>query len=121
MNITLTFCILFSTILTSLVASGGVGGGGVVNIPQGKDRETYHLGKAVYNRELDLVAVDEKTKKAQADLLESLQGLLPNTEKRRVNLSELAGKLNDEQLKALEYFVGIRFNVKTPNKEKPSP
>ncbi|TGM19056.1 hypothetical protein EHQ82_10975, partial [Leptospira selangorensis] len=47
--------ILGTLILTnSIFASGGIGGGGIANIPQGQDREKYHLGKAIFNQELSL-------------------------------------------------------------------
>jgi len=105
--------LLLSFLLPSfLLASGGFGGGGVAQVPQGKDREKYHLGKAVYNLETEIGALDTKKEKEQLDRLEYLQGSLPNSEKQRVNLLALAGKLKPEELEALEYFVSVRFNVK---------
>jgi hypothetical protein len=97
-------------------ASGGFGGGGVGQIPQGNDREKFHLGKSVFNQEIELSTVDKGKEAAQSERLDYLQGSLPNIEKRRVNLPDLAGKLTDEQLDALEYFVSIRFNVKLEKK-----
>ncbi len=97
-------------------ASGGFGGGGVGQIPQGQDREKFHLGKSIYNQEIELGVLDKTKETAQAERLDYLQGSLPNTEKRRVNLSDLAGKLSDEQLSALEYFISIRYNVKLEKK-----
>lgn len=85
-------------------------------IPQGNDREKFHLGKSVFNQEIELSAVDKAKEVVQSERLDYLQGSLPNTEKRRVNLPDLAGKLTDEQLDALEYFVSIRFNVKLEKK-----
>ncbi len=96
---------------TTIIASGG-SAGGISQIPQGKDREKYHLGKAIYNSEITLGSVSSSVEKEQLDKLEFLQGSIPNTEKRRVNLPELAGKLSNEQLEALEYFISIRFNIK---------
>jgi hypothetical protein len=113
-NIYIWLLLIFFTLnflTTSIVASGG-SGGGISQIPQGKDREMYHLGKAVYNSEITLGSVISSVEKLQLDKLEFLQGSIPNTEKRRVNLPELAGKLSNEQLEALEYFISIRFNVK---------
>lgn len=104
--------------ITGLQASGGIGGGGIANIPQGQDREKYHLGKAIYNQDLSLEKQTNVKLVEQEERLEYLQGSLPNTEKRRVNLPDLAGNLTEEQLQALEYFVQVRFNVKLPEKKK---
>ncbi|MCG6141936.1 hypothetical protein [Leptospira mtsangambouensis] len=106
------------TLITALSASGGIGGGGIANIPQGQDREKYHLGKAVYNQDITLEKQTNVKLFEQEERLEYLQGSLPNTEKRRVNLPDFAGKLTEEQLQALEYFIQIRFNVKFPDKKK---
>ncbi|AYV54732.1 hypothetical protein [Leptospira kmetyi] len=100
-------------------ASGGFSGGGVAQIPKGKDREKYHLGKSVYNREIEIPAgADPSKTQPQKIRLEYLQGSLPNSEKQRVNLEELAGKLTPEQLDALEYFVSVRFNVRLEEKKE---
>jgi hypothetical protein len=101
---------------SSIYSSGGYGGGGVGQIPQGKDRDKFHLGKAVFNQEIELSAVDKSKETSQIERLDYLQGSLPNTEKRRVHLPDLAGKLTDDQLSALEYFISIRFNVKLEKK-----
>jgi hypothetical protein len=101
------------SLVTSLIPSGGFGGGGISQIPEGKDKDKYHLGKSIYNKEEIKLGDIDKTKEAQQlDRLEYLQGSLPNTEKRRVNLLELAGKLSKEQLDSLEYFISVRFNLK---------
>lgn len=100
-------------------ASGGFSGGGVAQIPKGKDREKYHLGKSVYNREIEIpTEADPSKTQPQKIRLEYLQGSLPNSEKQRVNLEELAGKLTQEQLDSLEYFVSVRFNVKLEERKE---
>ncbi len=91
-------------------------GGGGGPIPQGKDREKFHLGKAIYNQEIDLSTSDPAKEISQSEKLEYLQGSLPNPEKKRVTLPNLAGKLTDIQLEALEYFISVRFNVKLEKK-----
>ncbi|MCG6153447.1 hypothetical protein [Leptospira bandrabouensis] len=110
--------ILNLLLITGVYASGGIGGGGIANIPQGQDREKYHLGKAVYNQDITLEKQTNIKQIDQEERLEYLQGSLPNTEKRRVNLPDFAGKLTEEQLQALEYFIQVRFNVKLPEKKK---
>ena len=104
--------LILLTIQSGIIASGGFSGGGVGQIPQGKDREKFHLGKAIYNQEIELKEIDKTKEANQSDRLEYLQGVLPNSEKRRVYLPELAGKLTEDQITALEYFITIRFNVK---------
>lgn len=107
--------VIFLFLSKGIIASGGMGGGGGP-IPQGKDRERFHLGKAVYNREIELSPVDPTKEIVQAERLEYLQGSLPNSEKKRVSLPGLAGKLSDLQLDSLEYFLSVRFNVKLEKK-----
>ena len=109
------FLILFSISAYNLSSSGGMGGGGGP-IPQGKDREKFHLGKAIYNQEIELSQFDASKEVVQAEKLEYLQGSLPNPEKKRVTLPNLAGKLTDLQLEALEYFLSVRFNIKPEKK-----
>ena len=107
---------ILSTIsFTSLQSSGGMGGGGGP-IPQGKDREKFHLGKAIYNQEIEITQMDPSKEVLQAERLEYLQGSLPNPEKKRVTLPNFAGKLTELQLEALEYFISVRFNVKLEKK-----
>jgi hypothetical protein len=107
--------ILFTISFTSLHSSGGMGGGGGP-IPQGKDREKFHLGKAIYNQEIEVTQMDPSKEVLQAERLEYLQGSLPNPEKKRVTLPNFAGKLTELQLEALEYFISVRFNVKLEKK-----
>ncbi|WP_210413380.1 hypothetical protein [Leptospira stimsonii] len=110
---------LFGLFVFPSFASGGFSGGGVAQIPKGKDREKYHLGKSVYNREIEItVTADPAKVSAQKIRLEYLQGSLPNSEKHRINLEEFAGKLTPEQLDSLEYFVSVRFNVKLEDKKE---
>ncbi len=99
-----------------LLGSGGFSGGGVAQIPQGKDREKFHLGKAIYNQEVEPGTLDKSKEVEQSERLDYLQGAIPNSEKKRVNLPDLAGKLSKDQLEALEYYVSIRFNVKLNDK-----
>ncbi|TGL49546.1 hypothetical protein EHQ61_14005 [Leptospira wolffii] len=100
-------------------ASGGFGGGGVAGQTlRGKEREKFNLGKAIYNGEVALDAKKEELAKTQKNRLEYLQGSLPNSEKGRVNLEDLAGKLSEEQISALEFFVSVRFNVKLEEKKE---
>ncbi|TGJ99052.1 hypothetical protein EHQ53_10765 [Leptospira langatensis] len=100
-------------------ASGGFGGGSVAGQAlRGKEREKFNLGKAIYNGEVALDAKRDELTKTQKNRLEYLQGSLPNAEKGRVSLEDLAGKLSEEQISALEFFVSIRFNVKLEEKKE---
>ncbi|TGK44142.1 hypothetical protein [Leptospira andrefontaineae] len=109
---------LFFSSLEVVLASGGFGGGGVAGQAlRGKEREKFNLGKAIYNGEVALDAKKEDLVKSQKNRLEYLQGSLPNSEKGRVSLEDLAGKLSEEQISALEFFVSIRFNVKLEEKK----
>jgi hypothetical protein len=115
-NLVISIFFLISA-LSVLDASGGFGGG-VGQITQANDREKFHLGKAVYNMEIELPEKNTALETFQSERLEYLQGSLPNPEKKRINLPELAGRLTSIQLEALEYFISIRFNVKLETNPK---
>ncbi len=107
--------IFFNSIYNYTFASGGFGGG-VEQISQGRDKEKFHLGKSIYNIEIEISKDATNKSETQLTRLEFLQNSLPNPEKKRVNLPKLAGKLTDNQLDALEYFLSIRFNIQLDKK-----
>ncbi len=110
-NKSFLFLFLLFSFFDLCYASGGFGGG-VDQISGERDKEKFHLGKAVYNEEIELLSEDNTKSVSQRARLDYLQNALPNPEKRRVKLPSLAGKLSDKQLDALEYFLSIRFNIK---------
>ena len=69
------------------------------------DHAKYALGQRVYEGKVDLRASTDAT--AQRERLTLLQARLPEREKK--DLVALAGKLTNEQLSALEYYVNQRF------------
>jgi len=107
------FLFFFLAILinTILIGSGGFGTG-ISQIQGGNDREKFQLGKSIYNQEIELNKNDALDEAAQLERLNYLQNSLPSPEKKRVDLPSLAGKLSAAQLKSLEYFLKIRFNLK---------
>jgi|SRR4030095_1418941 hypothetical protein len=70
------------------------------------DRDRYDLGQKVYN---------EKTAPGQGDAasqrtrLQALQAQLPESIAKKKNLTSMAGKLTEQQLSALEYYVQQRY------------
>lgn len=105
----------FSGFGESLRASGGYGGVGINQDKGAIDKEKYQLGKSIYNGELSLPSVDEGKKFPQYEKLAKIQTKLPRPEQRRTNLMDLAGKLDEVQLEALQHFVAVRFNVRLDN------
>ncbi|MDX1957449.1 MAG: hypothetical protein SFU98_02695 [Leptospiraceae bacterium] len=105
------FLLLLISMNTIILGSGGFGGG-IDQIQGGNDREKFQLGKSIYNQEIELKKNDALDEVAQSERLKYLQNSLPNPEKKRVDLPSLAGKLSAAQLKSLEYFLKIRFNLK---------
>lgn len=98
---------------SAIHASGGYGGGGIQQDKGKIDKEKYQLGKAIYNREIKIdTEVDEAKKFPQYERLTRIQTKLPRPEQRRTNLLDYAGRLTEEQLEALQHFVGVRFNVR---------
>ena len=73
------------------------------------DSARYDLGKRIYNGKLKLGEPQAAAATMQETRLRALQATLPEREKKSANLSALAGRLNAEQLDALEYYVNHRF------------
>lgn len=70
------------------------------------DRDKYDLGQKVFNGKAPAVQGDAA---AQRSRLEALQRRLPEKVAAKKDLTDLAGKLSQEQLEALEYFVQQRY------------
>ena len=81
--------------------------------PRGEriDSAKYELGKRIYTGKAQLGAGTVAAANADARL-RNLQSSLPEKEQKKTDLTKLSGKLNAEQLEALEYYVAQRF----PNK-----
>ena len=73
------------------------------------DRAKFDLGQKVYNGKTATAQGDAAAQRAR---LQALQARLPEKVAKKKDLTELAGKLTDEQLDALEYFVKERYPTK---------
>jgi hypothetical protein len=73
---------------------------------EGVDRGLYDLGQKVFRGKAAAGLGDAA---AQRPRLAALQGRLPAAAARKTDLAALAGKVTDEQLAALEYYVGRRY------------
>lgn len=71
------------------------------------DRDRYRLGQHIFNDKVALSAAGDAT--SQRSRLDSLQTRLPESVARRKDLPKLAGRLTEEQLVALEYYVARRY------------
>lgn len=74
------------------------------------DRDKYALGQQVFNGKLKFTAQADMA--AQKKRLERCQARLPASVAKSKNLPALAGQLTDEQLAALEYYLGQRYLAK---------
>jgi hypothetical protein len=72
------------------------------------DREKYRLGQKIYAGKIKLTASADAQR--QRPRLEAAQAQLPAGAK--TDLVSLAGRLTEDQLAALEYFVKHRFAMK---------
>ncbi len=93
-------------------ASGGYSGGPPPKPPVPADQKDmlFDLGQQVYNGTLSLPPRDEGKAANQAEKLRKIQdGAGAGRVK---DLSANAGRLSDQQLKALEHFVAVRFGGK---------
>ena len=73
------------------------------------DVERYHRGKQIFTGEAPSEsagsASDHQTR------LAALQQKLPPQVQRSVDLQKFAGKLHDDQLDALEYYLSVRYKI----------
>jgi len=74
------------------------------------DRDKYSLGQQVFNGKAKLTAQSDL--EVQKPRLEKCQAGLPKGVAKSKSLPALAGKLSEEQLAALEYFLGERYPAK---------
>jgi hypothetical protein len=70
------------------------------------DRDKYDLGQKAFNGKTAPVQGNATAQRAR---LEALQRQLPEKVAAKKDLTSLAGKLSQEQLDALEYFVQQRY------------
>jgi len=73
------------------------------------DRAKYDLGQKIFTGKTKPVQTDAA---GQRPRLETLQSRLPAYVAAKKNLPTLAGTLSEEQLTALEHYVGERYPVK---------
>jgi hypothetical protein len=70
------------------------------------DRDKFDLGQKVFSNRMALAQGDAA---AQRPRLQALQAQLPEKVAKKKDLTALAGKLSDQQLEALEYYVAQRY------------
>jgi hypothetical protein len=74
------------------------------------DRAKYDLGQRVFNAKT-VIAAQGGDAAAQRTRLQAIQNRLPEKVAKKKDLTALAGKLTEEQLDALDYFVKERYPV----------
>jgi len=70
------------------------------------DRDKFDLGQKVFNGKTPPAPGDAATQRTR---LETLQRQLPEKTAKKKDLTALAGKLSEQQLEALEYFIQQRY------------
>jgi hypothetical protein len=77
------------------------------------DQARYNLGKQIYSGKMQLPAQSSaaELEQQQRERLGSLQLRLPEKVQKKVQLTHFAGRLDPEQLEALEYFLSIRYKL----------
>ena len=109
-------CFLCASLLAA-AANASASGSYRVTMPKPKteakasvDRDKYALGQQVFNGKAKMTVQGDMA--AQKPRLEKCQAWLPVGSARSKSLTDLAGKLSDEQLAALEYYLSQRYPMK---------
>lgn len=78
------------------------------------DMDIYKLGEKIYYNKIKLPKepISEDKTKIQAIYLNAMTRGIPESVKKRVDKAKYAGRLEDKQLKALKYYLNIRFKQK---------
>lgn len=80
--------------------------------PVAVDTDKYNTGKQIFTGKATLGTGAAGAAETQTTRLKDLQGRLPKAVQKTAKLPELAGKLSAEQMKALEYYLELRYKVK---------
>jgi len=100
--------VLLMSLATNAIASGTYSGR-PPRPPSSVDRATYELGKHVFAGEIE---TSHEAGPAQVGQLEELKEKLPARARAREGFTELAGRLSDEQVEALRYYLQKRYKVR---------
>src|SRR2546422_1183692 len=73
------------------------------------DANRYHRGKQIFVGKADLGIPSNDLAVQQTPRLKELQDKLPKAASKTVRLPDLAGKLSPAQMKALEYYLEVRY------------
>ncbi len=78
------------------------------------DMDIYKLGEKLYYNKVKLRAepISEDKTKVQSIYLRAMCKGIPESVKKRIDKAKFAGRLDDEQLNALKYYLTIRFKQK---------
>lgn len=93
--------------------------GGPPRTPQRTDVARYELGKSLYLGKTELPAAALVPAESQSPCLTLWQNKIPRSAQKPVDLPSLAGRLSEENFKALAYFIEVRFNVKCDTALRP--
>jgi hypothetical protein len=114
----LTKTLAFTASLLLLAPEGFASGSSINRLPTpgatavagGLDREKFTLGQKVFTG--GVRPSGHESAAAQGERLRALQARLPGDIAEKINLPQLAGRLQPAQLEALEYFVTQRYPAK---------
>ncbi len=77
------------------------------------DRRTYEEGQRVFSGRVPLLEPSADREAEQRQVLTRWQSRLPFLTKLRVNLPAMSGRLTEDQMATLAYFLAIRYKIDT--------
>lgn len=76
--------------------------------------DKFNAGQDIFRGQAEPGSVPPTKAETQAERLAAIQQRLPALAQQKADLPALAGKLTDEQMGELEYYVEYRYGVKLP-------
>jgi hypothetical protein len=110
-NILTLFCLAALALPLSVAASGTYSARPIRPPVSAVDANKYNIGKHIFSGKYD-PGKPPGAAAAQTPRLKALQEKLPKSVQKTRDLPALAGKLSNEQMQSLEYYLGVRYKIK---------
>ena len=110
-NILTLFCLAAMALPLSAPASGTYSARPIRPPVSAVDANKYNIGKHIFSGKYE-PGKPPGDAATPTPRLKALQEKLPKSAQKTSDLPALAGKLSNEQMQSLEYYLGVRYKIK---------